>query len=100
MAGENENSEAGGQPATPGGLTPNYNNSLGRPSLYDTYYLRTFTNYMDGDRLPSENHFRNIGSVADSQLRPTLEEMREKDFVKKVSRSVTLFLSRFPIVFD
>ena len=82
----NPTSENGGQPETPGGLSPNYNNSLGRPSLYDTYYLRTYQNYLSGDRLPSENHFRNIGSVADHQLRPTLEEIREKGFdVKKVS---------------
>ena len=90
-------SETGGQSEAPGGLTPNYNNSLGRPSLYDTYYLRTYQNYLSGDRLPSENHFRNIGSVADHQLRPTLDQIREQDFVKKVSGLTTCHLRRSPL---
>ena len=77
--------EAGGQlePQAPGGLSP-YNNTLGRPSLYDTYYLKTYQNYLGGDRLPSEKHFRNRGSVAPGDLRPTIDDIRE-GVVNKVS---------------
>lgn len=55
------------------------NSSQGRQSTqYDTRYLRSLRHYLTRDALPRESHYRNLGSIAENQLRPTLEQLREE----------------------
>ena len=68
---------------TTGGLSPDSNsNTHGRPSIYETKYLRSLRHYLTRDALPRETHYRNLGSIAEGHLRPTIDELREENYVK------------------
>lgn len=57
-------------------------NSQGRPSIYDTKYLRSLRHYLTGDALPRETHYRNLSSVALGRLRPTVDQLRGEGHLK------------------
>ncbi|XP_043223696.1 solute carrier family 12 member 3-like isoform X1 [Amphibalanus amphitrite] len=68
---------------TTGGFSPDSNsNSHGRPSIYETKYLRSLRHYLTRDALPRETHYRNLGSIAEGRLRPTIDELRDENYVK------------------
>lgn len=67
----------------PDSLSPDSrSNSQGRPSIYETKYLRSLRHYLTRDALPRETHYRNLGSIAEGQLRPTIDQLRAEDYVK------------------
>ena len=65
------------------GFSPDSNsNTHGRPSIYDTKYLRSLRHYLTRDALPRETHYRNLGSIAEGRSRPTIDELRDESYVK------------------
>ena len=77
-----------------GGMSPDSNsNSHGRPSIYETKYLRSLRHYLTRDALPRETHYRNLGSIAEGRLRPTIDELRDENYVKVSAYFGNVFLT-------
>ena len=88
--------QAGGDAGTNGGgggdgpqhLNPN----AGPFDVYETKYQRSLRNYLTREALPKEEYYRDLSEVVSGTARPTIDDLLQHTFHKKVSFNVLIYM--------
>ncbi|XP_069156705.1 bumetanide-sensitive sodium-(potassium)-chloride cotransporter isoform X3 [Procambarus clarkii] len=49
-------------------------------SVYETRYQKSLRHYLTREALPKESHYRNLNSIVDGSMRPTLDDLHHNTF--------------------
>ncbi|XP_071543225.1 bumetanide-sensitive sodium-(potassium)-chloride cotransporter-like isoform X2 [Panulirus ornatus] len=55
-------------------------------SVYETRYQKSLRHYLTREALPKESHYRNLNSIVDGSVRPTLDDLHNNTFRSEQQR--------------
>ena len=84
MSLDTKEQPSGSPPEGRGSDAGHLNPSGDLSSVYETKYQKSLRHYLTREALPSENHYRSLGSIVGldgTSVRPTMDELHNNTYV-------------------